>query len=209
MDVFKEYMKGDVKKHPLKPRAISSYASSLRRVPGLLNLKEETFFKMSSPEKLHKLLERLISSDKFKTEVRKKSQGNILTAFRRYIESIENLEKVKVRTREFLLELSSEFVKYRKKNSRNRETMTNLADDLNLLLETDLSSKTKTKPIWKYAGLKNKSQVRLIHQVQGQLQKGKYHAMVAMEPVATAKVLAIQMHIRLVQELGGLSSLHE
>jgi hypothetical protein len=201
MDSFKQYLKADAKNRPLKPRAISSYASYLRRVPDILNIKEEVFLKISSSNKLRALLEDLTSSDKFK-RVEKGSQGNILTAFRRYIDSVENLEKVEVRTKEFLRELNEAFTKYSKRSADKRKAIDRLILNLDSLLRQDVSTKVRT-PIWNYAGLKNKSQVKLTHKVFMHLQKGNYQGMVAMEPAATAKVLAIQAHMELVEKLKG------
>ena len=204
MDSYKQYLKANAKGRPLKPEAISSYASYLRRVPGFLNIKEEVFLKISSPDKLHKLLADLEASKKFKKEVEKNSQGNILTAFRRFIDSVENLKKVEIRTKEFLRELNEAFSKYSKRSADKRKAIDRLIVNLDTLLKHDVSKKGRA-PIWNYAGLKSKSQVKLMHKVFVNLQKGNYQAMVVMEPTGTAKVLAIQAHIELVEKLKELS----
>lgn len=182
----------------LKPESFSSYASYLKRVPIILKINSDLFFKIDKPNKLISIKEELKSNKDFKKVV-KKSQGNILTAFHRYIESIENLHNLKTFSKRYLKDLNLSYKDYIKKSLDKKKATKLLVKKLSSLLEPSGSTITWDKQLGNYLKLKNQNEINLICTVAKNLLLEKYHKMVAKEPEMTAKIIAIKTHIKILK----------
>ena len=70
---------------------------------------------------------------------------------------------------------------------------------LSRLFESGQSGHDWEKQVCNYLNVKSQKEIKLIYKVSQNLLLGKYHEMVAENPVTTAKVLAIQTHIRILK----------
>lgn len=180
----------------LKPKSFSSYVSYLKRAPIILGIDSIAFFQIDSPKRLITIMEKLKIQTEFKA-INKKSQGNILTAFRRYIESIENLKNLKILSKRYLDDLNRSYLNFLKIPSDRKKATKLLVKKLSNFLERNNSNVNWDKELCDYLRLRNKGEANSIFKVSQNLRSKKYQEMVAKELEMTAKVIALQSHIEI------------
>lgn len=188
LSAFKTYMQY------VKPASFSSYASYMKRVPIILRLDPDVFFKIDNVNKLTNLLSELKDNLEFNA-INKKSQANVLTAFRRYIESFQNLNSLEHLAQKKLRKLHKSYLKFVNHELRNEGSVT-LIDELSGLFRMPYETFVHEKKIIEYLDLGSLRALMRLQKVAQNIDDGKYHEMVAKTPELTAEVLAIRTHIK-------------
>jgi len=197
MDTLKSLIKNN-RKHPLTAKVVSDYMSRLKNVPDFLGIELDAFLSIKNPKKLMELFEKLQSNSIF----RSKSigvQGNIKTAFRRYIESVKQLNDIKPEAKRYLLELTLSHQEIKKNSKNPKEATKALVTSLSNLVEPNQGLKKLNKAVCNYLKLKDPKEIESIYNVSQNLLAGKYYEMVSEHFETTAKIIAIKTHIKVLK----------
>jgi len=195
MNTFGAALKANPKR-PLSSRVISDYKSSLKHGLTILESNPDQFFKIENPKKLYQILMELEARPKFK---KLPSRANIRTAFRAYIESVEILANLKTIAKTHLKDLESSYDILKEKSPTKKTVIKSLVPKISRIFEANQSVKSLGAPIRSYLKIDNQKEIDLIYNVSQNLLRGKYYDMVFKQFEVTAKVIAINSHIKILK----------
>lgn len=187
---IKALFKGD-KNHPLTDRSLSSYLSYLNRVPKTLGIKESTFYKITSVERLLKMQSELYNHPSYK-KIAPNTQEHIRSVLGKYIGYTEKMRQTEKLSDHYIKSLLLSFK--RNKELADTKKLKRLLSYFSFVDDADSDLPKFNKTLCAYFGIESEKELKAIYRTNRKYHSDDYYSLILTEPDRIAKLLAMQAH---------------